>query len=59
LLTSEGDLVWTQRTTESSLRLPADVKLEAGRKYFVQVRANLAEGKSAQSAPVAFTVVNR
>ena len=59
LLTSEGDLVWTQQTMGSSLRLPADVKVEAGKKYFVQVRTNCADGKSVQSAPVAFTVVNR
>lgn len=58
LLTAEGDSVWTQTTMGSSLHLPADVKLEAGKKYFVQVRANLAEGKSAQSTPVAFTVVH-
>jgi hypothetical protein len=58
LLTEEGDMVWTDISSASSLRLPADVKLEAGRKYFVQVRANLAEGKSAQSAPIAFTVTH-
>lgn len=56
LLTAEGDLVLTQRTTEVSLRLPAGVKLESGRQYFVQIRANLVGGKSAESAPVAFTV---
>lgn len=59
LLTAEGDSVWTQTTMGSSLRLSPDVKLEAGKKYFVQVRANLAQGNSAQSAPVAFTVVKR
>ncbi len=59
LLTADGDMLWTGITPSSSLRLPADVKLEAGTKYFVQVRANLAEGKSSQSAPVMFTVIHR
>jgi hypothetical protein len=59
LLTEEGDMVWTDITQASSLRLPADVKLEAGKRYFVQVRANLAEGKSVQSPPIAFTVTHR
>ena len=58
LLTEEGDMVWTDISSASSLRLPADVKLEAGKRYFVQVRANLAEGKSAQSAPITFTVTH-
>jgi hypothetical protein len=59
LMTAEGDLVWKQKTAESVLRLPGKVKLEAGQKYFVSIRAYLAEGKSAQSAPVAFTVAHR
>jgi hypothetical protein len=59
LLTEEGDMIWTDITQASSLRLPADVKLEAGKRYFVQVRANLAEGKSVQSLPIAFTVTHR
>ncbi len=59
LLSEDGDMVWTNTSSVSNLRLPAEVKLEAGKKYFVQVRANLAEGKSSQSAPIAFTVVHR
>ncbi len=59
VLTLDGDLVWKQRTVGSSIRLTGDVKLEAGHKYFVSVRAYLAEGKSVQSAPVAFTAIHR
>jgi len=58
VLTAEGDLAWEQRTESSSARLPEDVKLETGQKYFVQVRAYLPEGKTAQSRAVAFTVAN-
>lgn len=58
VLTPEGDQVWKQRTMGSSIQLAGDVKLEAGHKYFFTVRAYLAQGKSVQSAPVAFTVVH-
>jgi len=58
LLTEDGDMVWTDVSSVSNLRLPAEVKLEVGKKYFVQVRANLAESKSAQSAPITFTVTH-
>jgi len=59
VMTAEGDLVWKQRTTQSSLRLPDTVRLEAGRQYFIMVRVYLAEGKSAESKPVAFTATIR
>lgn len=56
--TLEGDEVWRQRTLESSIRITRDANLQAGHTYFVTVRAFLVEGKSVQSAPVAFTVGN-
>ena len=59
VMTAEGDLVWKQQTIESSSSLPGKVKLEAGRQYFVLVRAYLTEGKSVESRPVAFTATIR
>ncbi|HEV2352509.1 MAG TPA: zf-HC2 domain-containing protein [Terriglobia bacterium] len=59
VLTPEGDQVWKKRTTEASIQLPRAVSLKAGQKYFVTIRAYLTEGKSVQSAPMAFTVGNQ
>jgi Putative zinc-finger len=56
VLSAVGDQVWKQRATATSVQLPGSVSLEAGRKYFVTVRAYLTEGKSVESAPVGFTV---
>jgi len=58
LLTAEGDLVWEKRTEASSVKVPADVKLAAGQNYYVSVRADLPEGKTAQSRVVAFRVAD-
>jgi len=41
------------------LRLTDNIRLEAGRKYFVLVRVFLTEGKSVESRPVAFTAPSR
>ncbi len=56
LLSSEGDVIWQERTEENTARLPTGVNLAVGEKYFVWIRAYLAEGKSVQSRAVAFTV---
>lgn len=57
--TPDGDQAWEQRTTATSIELPGSVSLEAGQKYFVTIRAYLAEGKSIQSAPASFTLGRR
>jgi len=56
VLTADGDVVWAARTEKNLSKLPADVKLEAGRKYFALVQANLAEGKTIKSDAIGFTV---
>jgi len=56
ILNLDGDLIWKQTVEGSSIQLPLEVKVEAGHKYFASVRAYLSEGRTVQSAPVAFTV---
>ncbi len=51
-----GDLLWEKRIEATRVRLPDSVKLEPGQKYFVWVRAELAEGRTVQSNVVRFTV---
>ena len=56
IVTSEGDRVWEGRFEETYARLPADVRLIAGRKYFVWIRAYMPEGKTVKSSAVGFEV---
>jgi hypothetical protein len=58
VLTPENDEVWRQKTIAPTARITGDAHLQPGHKYFVKVRANLMEGKSLQSDPVAFTAGN-
>lgn len=55
VVTADGSLLWEQRVEATHVRLPADVQLAAGQKYFVWVRAYLPEGKTLKSATVGFT----
>ncbi len=57
VLTADGDIVWQQDSEGSSAKLPADVRLKAGQKYFVWIRASLRDGNSARSQAVRFSVV--
>jgi hypothetical protein len=56
LVTADGSLMWEKRLEATSVRLPADVRVADGRKYFVWVRAYLPEGKTLKSSTVGFTV---
>ncbi len=56
LVTADGSLVWEGRVETTRVRLPADLRLAAGQKYFVWVRAYLREGKTLKSSTVGFTV---
>lgn len=58
LMTADGNLVWEQRADRNSLAVPAGVKLEAGHKYYLMVRADLPEGKTVDSKAVAFSVAD-
>jgi anti-sigma factor RsiW len=53
VVTADGDLVWRKRVHETSVTLPKEV-LRPGLKYFVWVRAWLANGQTQQSAAVGF-----
>jgi putative zinc finger protein len=55
VLTSDGDLLWTGRTEDSSLRLPRRVALKHGT-YFVLVTAYLIDGQVAKSSPTKFVI---
>lgn len=54
VVTEAGDLVWEARATDTSARLPRQIQLQAGQKYFVWVHAYLPEGKTVKSKAVAF-----
>jgi len=56
LATAEGDLVWSARCETSEIRLPAEVHLDPGEKYFVWILARLPEGKTVKSPAIAFQV---
>lgn len=58
LMTADGNLVWEQRADRNSLAVPAGVKLEAGHKYYLMVRADLPQGKTVDSKAVAFSVAD-
>lgn len=53
IVTADGDLVWRKRVHDNSAT-PPEERLRAGVKYFVWVRAWLANGKTQQSTAVAF-----
>jgi hypothetical protein len=53
VVTADGDLVWRKRVHENSVDPPKQI-LRPGLKYFVWVRAWLANGKTLQSPAVAF-----
>lgn len=53
VVTADGDLVWRKRVHETSVTPPKEV-LRPGLKYFVWVRAWLANGQTQQSVAVGF-----
>ena len=53
VVTAEGDLVWHKRVQEDSVS-PPKWALRSGSKYFVWVRAWLANGKTQQSRAIGF-----
>ena len=55
VMTAEGDLVWEGRAEGNQTRLPGNVQLVSGTKYFVSVRAFLPDGKTLTSPVVGFT----
>ena len=59
VVTEEGNVAWSARTDATSIRLPGDgASLEAGKKYFVWIRAYLAGGGTVKSAAVSFHIAD-
>lgn len=58
VMTADGDLVWEGRAEGNQTRLPANIPLVPGAKYFVSVRVVLTEGKTVTSPVVGFTTRN-
>ena len=56
LMTDAGDVVFAGRSTDAQLKLPAQVKLTAGSKYFVRVTANMPQGNTIKSSVVGFRI---
>jgi len=56
LMTGEGDLVWEGRVEATQARIPANVQLTPGSKYFISVHAYLPEGKTLPATVVGFRV---
>lgn len=56
IVTEEGNVVWSGKVEATSTTLPEGHGLEAGRKYFVWVRAHLSGGGTVKSPAVSFRV---
>ena len=56
LMTGEGDLLWEGRIEATQARIPANVQLTPGGKYFISVHAYLPEGKTLPATVVGFRV---
>ena len=59
VLTAEGDLVWEQKTEGNSVKLPSDVRVETGHKYYLLLRADLPQGKTVESRAIGFSVAGQ
>jgi hypothetical protein len=57
LVTDDGAVVWIGKVEGTRARPPDAVRLEAGRKYFVWIKAYLAGGGTLKSATVSFFIV--
>ncbi len=56
LVTEDGNVVWLGKVEGTRARPPAATPLEAGKKYFVWIRAHLSGGGTVKSAAVSFRV---
>jgi hypothetical protein len=54
VVSDAGDPVYQGRTDSTQLRLPSELKLSRGTKYFVWISAVLEEGKTAKSDVISF-----
>jgi hypothetical protein len=58
VVTEDGDVIWEGRAEDTEARLPPDVRLTGGQRFFVRVRAWLSEGKTVTSRVVGFRTKN-
>jgi hypothetical protein len=56
VVSDSGDVVWQQRSHASPLKLPANIRLEKGKTYYVWIRIHLAGGSVEQSKAVRFMI---
>jgi hypothetical protein len=56
VVSDSGDVIWQQRSHASWLKLPAHIRLEKGKTYYVWIRIHLARGSVEQSKAVRFTI---
>lgn len=54
IVTASGETVMSRQTEKALLKLPPDVQLLSGTKYFASVRAHLRDGKTVRSGIVSF-----
>ena len=59
LVTDDGTVVWIGKVEGTRARPPDAVRLEAGRKYFVWIKAHLSGGGTVKSATVSFQIERR
>lgn len=59
VVTADGDLVWEGQTDTAQIRLPRDVSLVPGNKYFVWILAHLPDGRTVKSRAIAFRLADR
>ena len=59
VLTAEGDLVWELKTEGNSVKLPSDVRMETGHRYYLLLRADLPQGKTVESRAIGFSVAGQ
>jgi anti-sigma factor RsiW len=59
LLSADGDVLWSLQVDTDHAAIPSHVVIVPGSKYFVLVRAYLADGKTVDSRAVGFKVLRR
>lgn len=56
MTSADGELMFSERTEATHMRLPSSISLRGGEKYFVWVTAHLSEGKTVKARAIGFRV---
>ena len=59
VVSADGDLVWETRTEQAETRMPLEIRLTSGQRYYVSVSAWPPEGKTLKSPVIGFQVAGR